>query len=470
MTKKSKETNKMWGGRFSFAPTEIMEKINASIDFDKKLYKEDIEGSTVHCKMLIKQSILTKEEGEKILKGLNQIKKEIENGKFVFSKNLEDIHMNIEARLKEIIGDIGGKLHTARSRNDQVALDCKLYVRDAIDNTIFLLENLNLAFLNKAEEYYDTLMAGCTHLQVAQPTTFGHHLMCYYEMFLRDIKRLHNTREVMNECPLGACALCGTSFNIDREYTSTELGFKSPTRNSLDSVSDRDFAMEFLADISIIAVHLSRFTEECVIWCSQPYNYINIPEQYTTGSSIMPQKKNPDACELIRGKTGRIFGNLMALLTTMKALPIAYQKDMQEDKEPVFDSFENITLCIQAMTDIVKGITANREKMRKVLNSGFPNATDLADYLVKKLNIPFRDAHHITGNIVKKAEELDVKLEDVPLEIMQQFCKDIQDDVFDSIKMEVSLNSRKSFGGTAPENVKKAVEYYKNKQKFIQQS
>lgn len=456
-----KNTNKMWGGRFSFAPSEIMEKINASIDFDKKLYKEDINGSIVHCQMLVKQNIISEDEGNKIINGLKQIEKEIETGNFIFSKSFEDIHMNVEARLKEIIGNIAGRLHTARSRNDQVALDCKLYVRNAIDSLVNLMYDLKLSFLNKAEEYYDIMMAGCTHLQVAQPTTFGHHLLCYYEMFLRDIKRLKNTRSVMNECPLGAAALCGTPFNIDRNYTAKGLNFDCPTRNSLDSVSDRDFIIEFLSCISIIAVHLSRFAEECIIWTSQPYNYIKLPEQYTTGSSIMPQKKNPDACELIRGKSGRIFGNLMTILTIMKGLPIAYQKDMQEDKEPLFDSFENITLCVQTMTEIVKGISVNKDRMNKVLNSGFPNATDLADYLVKKLNIPFREAHHITGNIVKKAEESNLSLEDVPLHIMQEVCKDINNDVYDYIKMEISLNSRKSYGGTAPENVKNMIIYYK---------
>lgn len=462
MNLKENKTNKMWGGRFSFAPSEIMEKLNASIDFDKKLYNEDINGSIAHCKMLAKQNIIPQDESEQIINGLEIIRKEMENNKFEFSKSLEDIHMNIEARLKEIIGVVAGKLHTARSRNDQVALDCKLYVRNAIDSILHLTKDLKSAILTKAEEYYDTIMAGCTHLQVAQPTTFGHHLLAYYEMFTRDEKRFQNARNILNECPLGAAALCGTPFNIDRDFTAKELGFDSPTRNSLDSVSDRDFAMEFLSCVSIMAVHMSRFAEECIIWCSQPYSYIKLPEQYTTGSSIMPQKKNPDACELIRGKSGRFFGNLMSLLTTMKGLPIAYQKDMQEDKEPIFDSFENIVLCIQVLTDMIKGIIANKENMKKALNKGFPNATDLADYLVKQLNIPFREAHSITGNIVKKAEELNISLEEVPLNIMQEYCKDIKNDVFDYINIENSLNSRTSFGGTASQNVLNMIKYYKN--------
>ena len=461
MSKQKENTNSMWGGRFSLAPSEIMEKINASIDFDKKLYNEDIDGSITHCKMLAKQGIITQDESKQILKGLEEIRQEIKDNRFNFSKALEDIHMNIENRLKEIIGDTAGKLHTARSRNDQVALDCKLYVRNAIDNLVELLNLLKQTILTKAEEYYDAIMPACTHLQVAQPTTFGHHLLCYYEMFSRDIKRLKNCRTIMNECPLGSAALCGTPFNIDREFTAEQLNFDCPTRNSLDSVSDRDFVIELLSCISIMAVHFSRLAEEFVIWVSQPYSYIKIPEQYTTGSSIMPQKKNPDSCELVRGKSSRIFGNLMTILTIMKGLPIAYQKDMQEDKEPLFDSVENITLCIQVMTDIIKGVVLNRDRVKQALGKGYPNATDLADYLVKTLNIPFREAHHITGEIVKRAELLSVDLEHLELKYMQEICKDIKDDVYKYINLETSLNSRKSFGGTAIKNVKEMIEFYK---------
>ena len=450
-------TNSMWGGRFVLGPTEIMEKINASIDFDKKLYKYDIQGSKIHANMLEKQQIITKEENNQIQQGLNEVEKLIDDNNFEFSKSLEDIHMNVESKLKELIGAPAGKLHTARSRNDQVALDFKLYVRNAIDSLVELLQALENEILIQADKNYDVMLAGCTHLQVAQPTTFGHHLMAYFEMILRDIKRLKNARSLMNECPLGAAALCGTPFPIDRFYTAKNLDFDCPTRNSLDSVSDRDFALELMSCISIIAVHLSRFAEECIIWVSKPYNYIKLPEQYTSGSSIMPQKKNPDASELIRGKSGRIFGNLQSLLVVMKGLPLAYQKDMQEDKEPVFDSVENITLCIQATSDIIKGMVTNKENMLKTLNFGFPNATDLADYLVKELNIPFREAHHITGTIVKLAEEKELALEKLDLRDMQTVCKDIKSNVFEFINMKNSLNSRKSYGGTAPECVKKAI-------------
>lgn len=438
-------------------PSEIMEKINASIDFDKKLYKQDILGSKIHAKMLAKQNIITKEDEKEIQEGLTKIEKMIEDNEFEFSASLEDIHMNIEAKLKELIGKTGGKLHTARSRNDQVALDFKLYVRDAIDNLLNLLFVLENTIIFKADEFKNVMLPGCTHLQVAQPTTFGHHLMAYFEMFLRDIKRLKNARNIMNESPLGACALCGTPFNIDRFFTAKELEFDCPTRNSLDSVSDRDFALELLSCISIISVHLSRFAEECIIWVSKPYNYVKIPEQYTSGSSIMPQKKNPDACELIRGKTGRIFGDLQTLLVVMKGLPLAYQKDMQEDKEPVFDAVENIILCLQATNDIIKGIEVNKNNMFKALGQGFPNATDLADYLVKKLNIPFRDAHSISGQLVKKAEDKNVGLEELSLEEMQSVCKEINSDVYDAIKLENSLYSRKSYGGTSPDVVKNAI-------------
>ncbi len=462
MKNKESKKNEMWGGRFVFGPTEIMEKINASIDFDKKLYKYDIQGSRVHANMLEKQKIITVVDNKAIQNGLDKIEKLIEKGDFEFSKYLEDIHMNIEAKLRELIGDAGGRLHTARSRNDQVALDFKLYVRDAVDGIIDLLIQLEKEIVKKAEKHFDVMLPGCTHLQVAQPTTFGHHLMAYFEMFLRDIKRLKNTRGVINECPLGSAALCGTPFNIDRFYTAEKLGFDCPNRNSLDGVSDRDFAVELLFDISLISVHLSRFAEECIIWVSKPYNYIRLPEQYTTGSSIMPQKKNPDACELIKGKTGRIFGNLQALLVVLKGLPLAYEKDLQEDKEPVFDSVENIILCIQSTIDIIKGIEVNKNNMLRALNNGFPNATDLADYLVKKLNIPFREAHKVTGTLVKLAEDKNISLEELSLKDMKTVCKDINKDVFEHIKIENSLNSRKSYGGTAPECVKQAIKEAKD--------
>ena len=450
-------SNKMWGGRFTYGFNEIMEKLNASIEFDKKLYKYDIRGSKIHADMLEKQKIISKSDNKKIQDGLNKIEKLIDENKFEFSTALEDIHMNIESKLKDIIGESAGKLHTARSRNDQVAVDIKLYIRDIIDVLIDLLKKLEAEIIIQADKNYDTIMPGCTHLQVAQPTTFGHHLMAYFEMFLRDIKRLKSNRDIMNECPLGACALCGTSFNIDRFFVSEKLNFREPTRNSLDSVSDRDFAIELLSNISIISMHLSRFSEECIIWISKPYDYIKIPEEYTSGSSIMPQKKNPDSCELIKGKSGRIFGNLQTLLVVMKGLPLTYEKDMQEDKEAIFDSVENIILCIQTITDIIKGIKVNKKNMLNSLNKGYPNATDLADYLVKKLNIPFREAHKITGNIVKYAEENNKFLENLSLKEINTFCSSIKNDVFDFIKIENCLNSRNSFGGTAPSIVKKAI-------------
>jgi argininosuccinate lyase len=452
----------MWGGRFVLPPSEIMTRINASISFDKKLYKYDIRGSKAHADMLEKQNIITTDENKQIQSGLDTIEKLIDNGEFEFSDELEDIHMNIESKLKDLIGAPAGKLHTARSRNDQVALDFKLYVRDTIDNLVDLLKDLENEILNKAEDSYDAIFPGCTHLQVAQPTTFGHHLMAYFEMFLRDIRRLKNAKKVMNECPLGVAALAGTPFNIDRHYTADKLEFDCPTRNSLDTVSDRDFAIELLACISIISMHLSRFAEECIIWTSKPYDYIKLPEQYTTGSSIMPQKKNPDASELIKGKTGRIFGDLQSLLVIMKGLPLTYAKDMQEDKEPVFDAVENIVLCVQVTTDIIKGITLNKDNMIKALNKGFPNATDLADYLVKKLGLPFREAHHITGEIVKIAEDKEVSLENLDLKTMQTIFNGIDNDVFEAISIKNSLNSRKSYGGTAPECVIREIKEGKN--------
>jgi len=451
------KTNKMWGGRFVLGQSEIMEKLNASIDFDKTLYKYDIHGSKVHADMLAKQGIITSEDNKAIQKGLDEIEAMIAKNSFEFSKSLEDIHMNVESKLKDIIGEPAGRLHTARSRNDQVAVDFKMYVRDVIEALIGLLKLLEEKILSKAAQHYDLMFPGCTHLQVAQPTTFGHHLMAYFEMFLRDIKRLRNAKDVMNECPLGCAALCGTPFNIDREYTAKKLGFAAPSRNSMDGVSDRDFAIELLSCIAIISVHLSRFAEECIIWVSKPYNYITLPEQYTTGSSIMPQKKNPDASELIKGKTGRIFGNLQTLLVVMKGLPLTYAKDMQEDKEPVFDSVDNVILCIQATTDIIAGIEVKKDNILRALKQGFPNATDLADYLVKQLGIPFRDAHHITGTLVKMAEDRGLALDELTLADMQSAHKGITQDVFSAIKIENSLKARNSYGGTAPDCVLRAI-------------
>lgn len=449
----SDEANPLWGGRFDGATDLLMEKINASIGFDKILYKQDIEGSTVHCKMLIKQGIISKEEGGEILEGLQKILLEIEAGEFEFKASLEDIHMNVESRLKELIGDTAGKLHTARSRNDQVATDFKLWTRDSIDQIVFYINSLQRKIVSLAKENYDTIMPGFTHLQTAQPVTLGHHLHAYVEMLERDKGRFIDTRKRLNQCPLGAAALAGTSFAIDREFTAEHLGFDQPTANSLDTVSDRDFALEFLNAIAICGVHLSRFAEELVIWSGADFGFITLSSSFTSGSSIMPQKRNPDAAELIRAKTGRINGALVTLLTVMKGLPLAYSKDMQEDKEPVFDATDSILICLQAMGGMMEDITIHKEKMYEAAGRGFSTATDLADWIVQHLNLPFRQAHHITGTLVKMAENTGCELHELSLEQMQTVEPQINKDVFFVLSLEKSVASRTSFGGTAPDNV-----------------
>jgi len=449
--KQGSKSNQMWGGHYSVAPAELLQKINASIGFDKKLYSQDIEASMAHAKMLVNQKIISAEDGNNILDGLKRIKRDIEDGLVKWNYALEDIHMNIEARLKKLTGDSASRLHTARSRNDQVATDFKMWVRDAIGKANRRLSAIQDILLVKAEEYHDTIMPGFTHLQSAQPITFGHHLMAYYEMFGRDYARFSNIN--VNECPLGAAALAGTSFPIDREYTANQLDFEKPTRNSLDSVSDRDFALEYLSAASICMMHLSRLAEEMVIWTSKQFDFIKLPEEFTTGSSIMPQKRNPDAAELVRGKTGRVYGDLMGLLTTMKGLPLAYNKDSQEDKEPVFDAAETLEDCLAVMIGMIEGMSANKEKMRAAAKQGFPTATDFADWLVRELNIPFRDAHHITGQAVKLAEEKNCGLEDLSLDELQEIHTDINDGIFAVLSVENSVNSRTSYGGTAPANV-----------------
>jgi argininosuccinate lyase len=449
--------NKMWGGHFESGPSEIMQQINQSISFDQKLYEQDINGSVAHAYMLTKKKILTKAEGKKIITGLKQVKREIIAGKFKFKPELEDIHMNIEARLADLIGDAAGKLHTARSRNDQVATDFRLYVRSAFDNLDNALKGLQAALLKRAEENYDTIMPGFTHLQTAQPVTFGHHLLAYVEMFGRDRSRAKDARTRMNECPLGAAALAGTSFATDRKITARMLGFAAPTSNSIDSVSDRDFAIEFLSTASIVAMHLSRFAEELVIWATADFNFIKLSDAFTSGSSIMPQKRNPDAAELVRAKSGRIYGSLFGLLTVMKGLPLTYSKDMQEDKEPVFDVVENISLCLAAMRGMVLDMKINKEKMKEAAGRGYSTATDLADWLVQNLGIPFRQCHHITGRIVKLAEERGCTLAEVPLEDMRKIEPGINKHVYGVLSVENSVASRTSFGGTAPANVKKAI-------------
>ena len=443
----------LWGGRFSAKPADIMQAINVSIGVDKRLWAQDLAGSRAHCRMLMAQSIITAADGEAILGGLETIETEITGGTFPFRDQYEDIHMNVEARLAELIGEPSGRLHTARSRNDQVATDFRLWVRDACDRTGEQLKALQRALLDRAEQHAGDLMPGFTHLQPAQPVTFGHHLMAYVEMFGRDAGRFADARTRMNECPLGAAALAGSPFPIDRHATARELGFDRPMGNSLDAVSDRDFALESLAAASICAGHLSRLAEEIVIWMTPQFGFAALPDDLTTGSSIMPQKRNPDAAELVRAKTGRITGSLIALSTVMKGLPLAYSKDMQEDKPPVFEAFDALDLALTAMTAMVAALQPNTERMRAAAGSGFSTATDLADWLVRELNLPFRKAHHVTGAAVKRAEALGVDLMQLPLTEMQEIEPGITDAVYKVLSPEASCASRQSFGGTAPDQV-----------------
>lgn len=457
------KANTLWGGRFEGGVSDIMEKINASIDFDKILYRQDIQGSIEHCKMLVETGIITNEDGQSIQDGLTQIEQEITEGNFEFSAELEDIHMNVEARLTEIIGATAGRLHTARSRNDQVATDFKLYVRDACDQADEALKALQIALINIAEENADVIMPGFTHLQSAQPVTFGHHMMAYFEMFTRDRGRFQDARKRLNECPLGAAALAGTSFPIDRHQTAKALGFDGPTANSMDSVSDRDHALEFMSAAAISAVHVSRLAEEMVTWSCTQFNFIQMSDSFTTGSSIMPQKRNPDAAELCRGKSGRIIGSLNSLLITMKGLALTFSKDMQEDKEATFDAVETYSLIIAAMKGMVEDVKVNPEQMRKATDLGFITATDLADWVVRVLGLPFRQAHHITGSLVAMAEKKGCDLDGLTLEEMQTIEPLITDDVFNVLSVDKSVASRVSFGGTAPSEVLKQVESAKKR-------
>ena len=451
----------MWGGRFAAGPDAIMEAINASIGFDQRMAAQDIEGSRAHAAMLAAQGIIDGKDAEAIREGLLTILSEIEGGGFAFSTALEDIHMNVEARLKEVIGEPAGRLHTGRSRNDQVATDFKLWTRDQLDAVDQALGALIKALLAQAEAGADWVMPGFTHLQVAQPVTWGHHMMAYVEMFARDRSRIQDARRRMNECPLGAAALAGTSFPIDREATAQALGFDRPAANSLDAVSDRDFALEFLAAASICAMHLSRLAEELVIWSSAQFRFVTLSDRFSTGSSIMPQKKNPDAAELIRAKIGRIFGANVALMTVMKGLPLAYSKDMQEDKEQVFDAADNLMLALAAMEGMVKDMSANRDSLEAAAATGFSTATDLADWLVRVLGMPFRDAHHVTGSLVAKAEAKGCDLPDLSLEEMQSVHEHITQDVFDVLGVHNSVASRTSYGGTAPSRVREQVARWK---------
>ncbi len=447
-------SNKMWGGRFTSGPDDIMEEINASIDFDWHLYRQDITASKAHAEMLAKQGIIAAEDAKKIAHGLDTILSEIEAGKFSFKRALEDIHMNVEGRLSELIGEAAGRLHTARSRNDQVATDFRLWVRDSIDTIDAALKGYQLALVDKALTHAATVMPGLTHLQTAQPVTFGHHLLAYVEMAARDRGRFADARKRLNEFPLGAAALAGTSFPLDRDMTAKSLGFDRPMANSLDAVSDRDFVIETLAAASIAAVHLSRLAEEIVIWTSPLTGLVKLSDKFTTGSSIMPQKRNPDAAELVRAKTGRVIGALNALLIVMKGLPLAYAKDMQEDKEGAMDSLSALSLSIAAMTGMIGDLEPETSRMKKAAGEGYATATDLADWMVRNLKIPFRDAHHRTGRIVAKAAETGVPLHRLPLAAMREIEPRIGEDVFNVLSVDRSVKSRTSFGGTAPKNVR----------------
>ncbi len=451
----------MWGGRFASGPDAIMEAINASIGFDKRMASQDIAGSIAHSAMLAKQGIISDSDAAAIKEGLLTVLSEIESGTFVYSTALEDIHMNVESRLKEIIGEPAGRLHTGRSRNDQVATDFKLWTRDQYDAAIDGLSALMAVFVDQAEAGADMVMPGFTHLQVAQPVTWGHHMLAYVEMFARDRSRFIDARARMNESPLGAAALAGTGFPIDRDMTAQALGFDRPSANSLDAVSDRDFALEFLSTASICATHLSRFAEELVIWSSAQFKFVTISDRFSTGSSIMPQKKNPDAAELIRSKVGRITGSLVALLTIMKGLPLTYSKDMQEDKEQVFDAADNLILSLAVMTGMVADLKPNATELEVAAATGFSTATDLADWLVRALGMPFRDAHHVTGALVAMAEGQGCDLPDLSLSDMQTVHGAITDDVFNFLGVQNSVASRLSFGGTAPSNVRAQVARWK---------
>ncbi|MEM8572574.1 MAG: argininosuccinate lyase [Pseudomonadota bacterium] len=457
----TKSSNAMWGGRFASGPDAVMEAINASIDFDKRLAAEDIEASRAHAAMLAAQGIVSDTDATAIRDGLLTVLSEIESGAFPFSRALEDIHMNVEARLREVIGTPAGRLHTARSRNDQVATDFRLWVRGQCDAAISGLEALMRALLAQAEAGTHLVMPGFTHLQTAQPVTWGHHMMAYVEMFARDRSRFADARARLNECPLGAAALAGTSFPIDREATAQALGFDRPMANSLDAVSDRDFALEFLSASGICATHLSRFAEELVIWSSAQFRFVELSDRFSTGSSIMPQKKNPDAAELVRAKTGRITGALVGLLTVMKGLPLAYSKDMQEDKEQVFDAADSLMLALAAMTGMVADMAPNPASLRAAAGSGFSTATDLADWLVRVLDLPFREAHHVTGALVKMAEEAGCDLPDLTLDQMQQVHAGIDQRVYEVLGVDNSVASRASYGGTAPAQVEAQIQRWK---------
>jgi argininosuccinate lyase len=462
----TKDQDKLWGGRFSEATDAFVEAFTASVGFDKRLYKHDIAGSKAHARMLAKIGVLTEKEYEAIARGLDEIEQDIELGQFAWSVALEDVHMNIEARLTEKIGIAGKKLHTGRSRNDQVATDIRLYLRDAIDAILAELQRLLTGLLSLAEQHTDTLMPGFTHLQVAQPVSFGHHLMAWFEMLYRDGQRLRDCRKRVNVLPLGAAALAGTTYPIDRAYVAEQLGFDTVAENSLDAVSDRDFAIEFCAAAALCMVHLSRQAEELILWSSTQFRFIELPDRFCTGSSIMPQKKNPDVPELVRGKSGRTTGNLIALLTLMKSQPLAYNKDNQEDKEPLFDSIDTLHASLRAFADMLPNIIANKEAMGAAAGSGYSTATDLADYLVKR-GLPFRDAHEVVGKAVAWCEKHSSTLAEMPLKTLKEFSALIEDDVFQILTPEGSIASRDHIGGTGPRQVKEAIQRAKQKLKEL---
>ncbi|TDI58474.1 MAG: argininosuccinate lyase [Alphaproteobacteria bacterium] len=462
-TKKHSATNLLWGGRFGQGPAEIMAQINASISFDKRLYRQDIAGSKAHADMLVASGILSAEDGDAIQAGLDQILGEFERGEIALDPALEDIHMHVETRLRDLIGDAAGRLHTARSRNDQVATDFRLWVREAIDQLDLALTTFQTTLLDQAEAHADAIMPGFTHLQSAQPITVGHHLLAYVEMASRDQSRFADCRARLNESPLGAAALAGTSFPIDRHATAKALGFDRPMANSMDAVSSRDFVVEFLACCSITAIHLSRFAEELVIWSSAQFGFISLSDSFSTGSSIMPQKRNPDAAELVRAKVGRIIGAMNTMMIVLKGLPLAYSKDMQEDKEPAFDAFDSLSLGLAAITGMVGDMTFNIDRLHDAASAGFSTATDIADWLVRVADIPFRNAHHITGTLVKMAEDKACMLAELTIEDMQSVEPQITTDIYEVLSVENSVASRTSFGGTAPVGVRAAIQAHRER-------
>ena len=453
---------KMWAGRTDGITEKLADDFNSSIRFDSRMYRQDITGSMAHAAMLSAQKIISQEDADALIAGLNQILEDIESGKLPINMECEDIHMFVEQELTQRLGDVGKKLHTARSRNDQVALDIRMYLRDEIDQISTFTKELIAAVTQKAEEYADAIMPGYTHLQRAQPVTFGHYLMAYAMMLLRDLDRLADTRKRMNQSPIGCCALAGTTYDTDRHFEANKLGFDGICRNSLDGVSDRDFCVELMRTISILMMHLSRFSEEIILWSSWEFKFVELSDAYTTGSSIMPQKKNPDMAELVRGKTGRVYGNLMALLTTLKGLPLAYNKDMQEDKEAVFDTCDTVKMCLQVFAGMIATMTANRENMYKAAQKGFINATDLADYLVKK-GTPFRSAYKISGQLVAHCIEKDTVLDELPLETYQAYSDLFEQDLYTEISLETCVNKRISEGGTCIASVKQQIKYVKEK-------